>query len=153
MLYLVRHADALDAEYDEIRPLSPHGRAQIAALAKFLGRTSAFVPDEIWHSPLVRARDTAHLLVQHLRLKTPLTEIPDLRPEDDPAATVRRLKKANRPLAIVGHEPHLSALATLLVVGRSDLPSFVVKKCSVLALEPAGNHWMVRWFVSPDVIV
>lgn len=152
MLYLVRHADALDAEIDELRPLSPHGCAQIATLAKFLGRSSAFAPEEIWHSPLVRARETAQLLVQHLRLKTPLAQVPDLRPEDEPAITVRRLKKVRRPVAIVGHEPHLSALATLLVVGSSDLPSFVVKKCSVLALEPAGEHWMVRWFVSPDIV-
>lgn len=152
MLYLVRHADALDAERDEIRPLSPQGREQIAALSKFLGRSSSFAPEEIWHSPLVRARDTAQLLLQHLRRKTPLVEIPDLRPEDDPAATVRRLKQAHRPLAIVGHEPHLSALATLLVVGSSDLPSFVVKKCSVLALEPAGHHWMVHWFISPEIV-
>lgn len=152
MLYLVRHADALDAEQDELRPLSPKGCAQIAALAKFLARTAAFRPEEIWHSPLVRARETAHLLAQHLRLKTPLAEMPDLRPEDDPAATVRRLKKARRPVAVVGHEPHLSALASLLVRGTAEPPVFVMKKSAVLALEPAGEYWFVHWHVSPDVI-
>lgn len=152
MLYLVRHADALEAEHDELRPLSPRGGAQIAALAKFLARTGTFRPDELWHSPLVRARETAQLLRQHLALQAPLVLKPDLRPEDDPAATARRLHQLQHPIAIVGHEPHLSALASLLVRGAAEPPVFIMKKSAVLALEPAGSCWLVHWHVSPDVI-
>ena len=36
MLYLVRHAHALDADVDETRPLSDKGRRQIMALARFV---------------------------------------------------------------------------------------------------------------------
>ena len=152
MLYLVRHAHALDAEADEARPLSDRGRRQIVALARFLRGKGVFTPEEFWHSPLVRARDTALLLDRELQFGAPLHEMPDLRPEDDPRATMRRLKKARRPLAIVGHEPHLSALASLLVAGETEPPAFVFKKCAVVALEPNGDKWMVRWHLTPELL-
>jgi phosphohistidine phosphatase len=153
MLYLVRHAHAVEGEVDPARPLSDRGRKQVAVLAKFLGPSGAFRPDEMWHSPLVRSRETAQLLALHLNMvRLPLREMPDLRPEDDPAATARRLKLVRRPLAIVGHEPHLSALASLLVAGDMEPPAFVFKKSAVLMLEPNGEAWLVRWQISPELL-
>ena len=151
-VYLVRHAHAVDAEEDEARPLSRRGNDQVGALADFLKPTGAFQPAEIWHSSLVRSRQTAELLARRLRLSAPLRLMPDLEPEDDPRAIARRIKATSHSLAVVGHEPHLSALATLLVVGRLEFPVFVMKKCSVLALEGTGNHWSVRWHVSPELL-
>ncbi len=151
MLYLVRHAHALDAEVDLTRPLSERGRKQVATLARFLQPTGAFSPEEIWHSPLVRSHETAQLLALRLKLLAPRREMPDLRPEDDPAATLRRLKVVRRPLAIVGHEPHLSALASLLVTGKTEPLAFVFKKAAVLTLEPTGEAWLVRWLISPEL--
>jgi phosphohistidine phosphatase len=64
----------------------------------------------------------------------------------------RRIKAIPRPIAVVGHEPHLSALATLLVVGRAEPPSFLMKKCAALALDGGGDFWSVRWHVSPELL-
>ncbi|HUR57242.1 MAG TPA: histidine phosphatase family protein [Opitutaceae bacterium] len=152
MLYLVRHAHAIDGEVDPARPLSERGQKQVAALARFLGPSGAFRPEEMWHSPLVRSRETAHSLALLLKMPLPLREMPDLRPEDDPAATMRRLRLVRRPLAIVGHEPHLSALASLLVTGETEPPAFVFKKCTALMLEPNGDAWLVRWQISPELL-
>ena len=151
-VYLIRHAHAVDAAENPERPLSTRGCDQVFALAAFLKRSGLFQPAEFWHSPLVRSRETAQLLGKRLRLSIPFRLMPDLEPEDDPRAAARRIKAAKQPVAIVGHEPHLSALATLLVVGKMDLPVFVMKKCSALALEGVGPHWSVRWHVSPDLI-
>lgn len=151
-LYLIRHAHAIDAEVDELRPLSPRGQVQILAMAGFLQRLGSFQPAEIWHSSLVRSRETAELLVHRAKLAAPLTLMPDLEPEADPRAVARRIKAFPKALAIVGHEPHLSALASLLLTGRAEPPLFVMKKCAVLALEGAALHWAVRWHVSPDLI-
>ena len=153
-VYVIRHAHAIDSEDDSRRPLSPRGEQQVRALADFLRRSGAFQPEEIWHSSLVRSRQTAELLVHRLKLAAPLTLMPDLQPEDDPRAVVRRIHATKHvgAIAIVGHEPHLSALASLLVVGRAEPPSFVMKKCAALALEGAASHWQVRWHVSPEVI-
>jgi phosphohistidine phosphatase len=152
-LFLIRHAHAVGADENPARPLSARGREQVSSLAGFLKRSGLFQPAEFWHSSLDRSRETAELLARRLRLTTPLRLVPDLEPESDPRDGVRRINAATGALAIVGHEPHLSALATLLVVGKIDPPAFVMKKCSALALEGLGGCWSVRWHVSPDLIV
>lgn len=151
-LYLIRHAHAVDADEDPERPLSRRGAEQVARLADFLRRSDLFQPAEFWHTPLARSRETTLLLARRLRLEVPHTLMPDLEPEDDPRAAARRIKAVAHSLAIVGHEPHLSSLATLLVVGKMEFPVFVMKKCSALALEGEGAHWSVRWHLSPDLI-
>jgi phosphohistidine phosphatase len=151
-LYLIRHAHAVDADEDPERPLSKRGVEQVAGLANFLSRSALFQPSEFWHTSLSRSRQTTQLLSRQLRLQAPHVMMPDLEPEDDPRAAARRIKAVTHSIAIVGHEPHLSSLATLLVVGKLEFPVFVMKKCSALALEGEGMHWSVRWHVSPDLI-
>lgn len=152
LLYLIRHADAVDMASDAARPLSKKGRNQVAELARVLGRAGAFNPGEIWHSPLVRARETAELLAHELKLKPAFSEHRELVPEADPAVIVRKLAKAGGAVAIVGHEPHLSSVATLLVTGTTEPVVFVMRKCAILCLECAGRHCVVRWHLSPDVV-
>jgi phosphohistidine phosphatase len=124
----------------------------VRALGRFLRSSGAFLPEEIWHSPLVRSHETAALLARQLRLDVPLLLQPGLEPEDKPEMVARRLRSATRSVAIVGHEPHLSALASLLVRGRAAPPAFVIKKCTALTLEGTGRFWMVRWQVSPELL-
>lgn len=151
-IYLIRHAEATDTVPDFARPLSAHGREQVAALARFLGRSKAFSPAEVWHSPLVRARETAQGIVRELALVTPLREVPGLTPEDSPHIIAGKLRELTEPVALVGHEPHLSALASLLVT-RTMLPNaFAMKKGATLALERGGSSWVVRWHVEPGLL-
>lgn len=151
-LYLIRHAHALDAANDAERPLSARGRAQVKRLARFLRTSGEFAPAEIWHSPLVRAVETAEGLARHLSIATPCRAVTGLAPGDEPRVVARRLARAPEALAIVGHEPHLSALASLLVGGQSSPPIFKVKKGSVLALERAKARWVVQWQVSAELL-
>ena len=104
------------------------------------------------NGPLARSRETAELLVKHLRLKVPLMLVPGLEPDDDAAAMAARLKACAHPLAIVGHEPQLGALATLLITGRMEPVKFTMKKCAALALEGIGQNWSVRWHISPELL-
>ena len=151
-LYLIRHAHAVDAVEDPERPLSGRGRKQVRALAEFLRQSGALRPGEIWHSSLVRSRETAQELARRLDLEAPLVLAPGLEPDDEPAVIARQLKTIRHPLAIVGHEPHLGALASLLIAGPEGRAMFAVKKCSVLALEGGGTRWQVRWFISPELL-
>jgi phosphohistidine phosphatase len=151
-LYLIRHAHAIDGPNDAERPLSPKGREQIKHVAGFLRERGQFSPVEFWHSPLIRAVETAELFAQHLHTKVPRREVAGLTPEDEPHTVVRQLAAAPESLAIVGHEPHLSALASLLVTGRASPPVFQMKKCSVLALEGAPPHWIVCWQISASLL-
>ncbi len=151
-LYLIRHAHALDGLDDQARPLSAKGRQQVKRLAKFLRASGACAPAEIWHSPLVRAAQTAELLARGLKREFPRREVAGLAPHDDPREIAARLARTKKSVALVGHEPHLSALASLLVVGEAKPPRFVLKKCAALALDPAGRRWRVRWQVSPELL-
>src|SRR5437763_11070387 len=107
----------------------------------------------MWHSPLVRARETAALLADAAKSRAALLETSGLRPEDDPEEVVARLERVSRPsLVLVGHEPYMSALASRLVTGAAQPPRFAFQKCALLALEGAGRHWAVQWFLTPDVV-
>jgi len=151
-LYLIRHAHALDGDDDAARPLSAKGRKQIKAMVRHLRRSGRLHATEFWHSPLVRARDTAALLGQGLNPKAKLVEVSGIEPYANPANMAQTLRKLRRPVVVVGHEPHLSELATLLLVGRAVAPVLVLKKCAVVALESKDGHWALRWQVSPKEI-
>ncbi|HSY54293.1 MAG TPA: histidine phosphatase family protein [Opitutaceae bacterium] len=161
-LYLIRHAHAIAADDDALRPLSKRGREDCTRLAAFFQGNGALCPAQLWHSPLARALETARLFAGVLKLDHALVETPGLLPEDNPAEIADRIEQLDTidSLALVGHEPHLSALATLLVRGKPQPAAFDLKKCSVLALAPTeGLHkktgrprWQVLWHVDPSLL-
>ena len=148
-LYLIRHAHALDGDDDARRPLSAKGRKQVRALGRFLRDARAFEAAEIWHSPLRRSGETAALLAKRLKSKVRLVEVSGLRPADAADSLLGKLNGLRHPVAVVGHEPHLSALASLLVADTAAPPRFVLKKCAALRLDHVDGVWAVRWHVSP----
>jgi phosphohistidine phosphatase len=154
-LYIIRHADAVDADEDELRPLSVRGREEIQRLARFLKGNRSLEVGEIWHSPLVRARQTARLLAAGLGWRAPMSEVAELQPESDPGDVLGKLKKTEQSVAIFGHEPHLSALASLLLTGDRR-PVVALRKGAVLALERrAGGEpgcWVLCWHISPELL-
>jgi phosphohistidine phosphatase len=152
IVYLIRHAHALDGDDDAARPLSAKGRKQIRRMAALLKRAGLIETREFWHSPLVRARDTAALLAGEIRIKAKLVEVANIEPFAPPQKMAARLRKVRQSVVVVGHEPHLSALATLLLGGDAAQPRVVMKKCAVLALERTGRNWAVRWLISPETI-
>lgn len=63
-IYLVRHGEHQHAEHGlEDGPLSPRGVRQAALLAD---RLSGVPLDAVWHSPLVRATETAKILAERM---------------------------------------------------------------------------------------
>jgi phosphohistidine phosphatase len=151
-IYLIRHAHAVDATEDSKRPLSKKGHKQIKRLAKFLRGNQALATGEFWHSPLARSRETAELLTAQIGAPAKLLEVVGLEGTDDPAKIAGCLKARKTPVAIVGHEPHLTALASLLVVGATEPPRFVLKKSAAIALERSEGGWAVRWQISPELL-
>jgi phosphohistidine phosphatase len=151
-LFLIRHAHAVAATEDSERPLSSRGRKQIRRLARFLKQTDMLSVSEIWHSPLVRSRETAKLIIEKLAMKARLKQADGIEGDDAPGIIANRVKTRRADTAIVGHEPHLSALASLLITGAAEPPQFVLKKSAVVAFELSEDSWAVRWHVSPEII-
>ncbi len=151
-LYLVRHAHALSDAEDPTRPLSPKGREAALAVARWLRRHAAPDVVEVWHSPLVRARETAELFAEGLHLKAPLREAAGLLPEDSPAPMAAALCRHGDSVMIVGHEPFLSTLAGLLLGATGGGVEF--RKGAVLCLERTlrGAPWTLVWHVNPALV-
>jgi phosphohistidine phosphatase len=151
--YLIRHADAVDLTPDEARPLSGKGRSQVAALGVWLRGNGALAPDEIWHSTLLRAQETAKLLAAAVTFSGPVREMAGLEPEADPAVMARALAGSKRSIAVVGHEPHLGVLASILLVAQPARPVVQMRKCAALAIEGGGAYWQVSWHLVPELFV
>jgi phosphohistidine phosphatase len=148
MIYLMRHADAVSDEEDPLRPLSAKGRDQIARVCRNLAKGPGFAPAEVWHSPLARSRETAELLIGGLGLLSLLLLKPGLMPDNDPGPIAAALTAETRDIAVVGHEPHLGVLASLIVHGpRHRGIFFPFSKAGLLALSRNGERWESGWIV------
>jgi phosphohistidine phosphatase len=148
MIYLMRHADAVSDEVNPVRPLSQRGRDQVARVCAALRKNADFRPGEIMHSSLERSRETAELLAQGLKLIAPLVPTRGIEPDDDPGRIAAVLESSKGDVAIVGHEPHLGVLASLMVHGpeRSGV-FFPFPKAAMLALTRDGKRWRSEWLV------
>ena len=152
-IHLIRHAHAVEGKDDAARLLSKRGRKEIRIIGRFLRKRTGLGTREFWHSPLVRSRDTARLLGQELKIRAKLKQVNGLEHSDRPAVMARRLGKLRRPVAVVGHEPQLGALISLLVAGAAKPSLFILEKCSVTTLERTpGRRWSVCGQISPATI-
>ena len=145
-VFLVRHAEAVDetlALRDPHRHLTPHGRLQARALGSRL-RWYDCEPSHVWASPLVRAVQTAELLVAAFETEIPVEVIPDLAPAGatrDLVAMIRALP-AEATLVLVGHEPSLSAIGAVLVGG----PDFeALAKAQAARIDDCTVRWRFAW--------
>ncbi|MEX2152695.1 MAG: histidine phosphatase family protein [Gemmatimonadaceae bacterium] len=127
-LLIVRHADAGDqaefaktGEPDSLRPLSQKGRDQIQAALDGLKKLVPSV-DLIVTSPYTRAVQTAEIVHAAYGEEIPLEATATLEPEVPPAefGTWLRTQGEREVVAAVGHEPHLSTLATWLMTGTDE---------------------------------
>lgn len=122
-LLLVRHGQAESTAFggDAARMLTDDGKAGIAAVGRGLAALG-LRPDAIWHSPLLRAFETATLLAHALALgDEAVRREPLLEPGTSPERTARAIVDAGtRCLLCVSHLPLLPQLAGVLTGARLD---------------------------------
>jgi len=112
--------------------------------------------DEIWTSPLLRARQTSELLAGSSHFHGTVRTVASLSPGGDPVQVLRELQQADKEsVALVGHEPDMSELAGMLLTGRSA--SFAVfKKGGVACIEvdKPGQplRGVLRWHATPKIL-
>lgn len=117
-VFLIRHAAAVAETLelrDPMRHLTAEGRHQAASLGDRL-RWHDCIPTHVWTSPLVRAVQTAELVMAVLKVDVTIDVLPALAAGESPhvvQAAVKRLP-ADAAVILVGHEPGLSGVGALL---------------------------------------
>jgi phosphohistidine phosphatase len=140
-LYLLRHGDAGERSAvgytsDAARALTPKGTKRTRQLANAL-RQMGITFDVILASPLVRAHQTAEIVARSLRLEKKMRLVTQLAPDSTPADAVSLLAALSPKVdsvLVVGHEPNLSLLISLLCTGNMHL-HLTLKKGGLCRLE------------------
>lgn len=148
---LVQHAQALSNEEDPDRPLSPQGRETIQSIADYAARNLDLELGRIWHSGKTRALQTAEVLNSTLGTSIGVRSSEDLSPLDDPRAWAERLAEMSHDVMLVGHLPHLSRLASLLLCGDPDIEPIAVRNAGLICLE-RKEGWKLRWMLVPEIL-
>lgn len=140
ILYILRHGaaenEAPAGGDDGARRLTARGREKVRNAAAGM-RALGLKYDAILTSPLPRAAETAELVAAAYS-NGPAPEIfAALSTGVAPADSVAALKPYERHdhLMIVGHEPGLSGIASLLLTGSANSVSLGLKKSGIIALE------------------
>lgn len=156
-VYLVRHAIAEERgdqwPDDDLRPLTPEGIDRFTLGVQGL-LTLEKPPDQVFTSPLVRARQTAELLAQGANPSPPVTVMEELAPGHSPSSVLTQVRKRGdlSRVALVGHEPDLGYLAAYLL-GTSEAMPF--KKGGICRVDvdwsrrPKGT---LVWFLTPKAL-
>jgi phosphohistidine phosphatase len=145
--YLVRHGDALSAAENPQRPLSPGGRSRVKQTARLALERSIQV-SAIYHSGILRAKETAEILAEHISVAT-VAEFSGLLPEDDPSIMKAELDVANDSILLVGHLPFMSRLAGLLVNGDPERPVVEFSPAALVCFTRSAARWKMAWQVAP----
>jgi phosphohistidine phosphatase len=150
-VYIVRHGHAADAPNDSARPLSARGREEVTRIAHFAMRAQVNV-GQVWHSPKLRAKETAEVLARTAQFGVALTERDGLLPEDNPNIVLAELEVIYDNVCIVSHMPFVSYLASGLVLGSAN-PVLRFDTATMLCLErEALGAWRVVWHVNPGIV-
>lgn len=152
-LYLVQHGEAWSKEHDSERSLTDKGIETLDRVRHFLEDNRRIEVDTIYHSGKRRALQTADILAKSVAAENGLEQSEGLAPMDDPAIWEKKLKDMHRSVMLVGHLPHLSRLAGLLLTGDASREPVLFHNGGVVCLfRDADHQWMIDWVVIPEIL-
>ena len=155
-IYLLRHAIAVDrgsaAYVDDDRPLTEEGAEKMSKAAKGL---ASLIPDidVILTSPLIRAHDTANIAARALRAENKVQVCKELSSGSSVKNLMTYLSKFRslNSIMLVGHQPDLGFIASLLLGSDSSIIEF--KKGSLCCIEvstlPPRSKGTLIWHLQP----
>jgi len=146
-VYLVHHADALSAEQDPQRHISPKGRDQADRLGVRL-RALGVAPLRILHSDKQWTIDTAQRIAAKLGLEDRTAKAPYPISTDDPIGPfVAEIAAARGDIMMCGHVDYLLRAASRLVCGdeRRKVVEFKPGNGTAVCLEGQGEDWVITF--------
>lgn len=159
ILYIVRHAIAVQAApgtADEDRELTKEGIEKMKKAAAGL-RAAEAIPCVVLSSPLIRARQTAGILVEAFGGKPSLVVVSALAPSGNRSELYREIRKHDEAdsVMLVGHQPSLGEIAGEIAWGSSEFALDLKKggACAIeiekLAPKPRGS---LLWLAPPAIL-
>jgi phosphohistidine phosphatase len=151
-LFVIRHAIAVPGSMlltDVDRPLTPKGRKRFAEAVLGLQCLKVHF-DRLYHSPWLRAVETAELLAPVLDGKAVCSPALARAPSQDLLDAL-----VGARVALVGHEPWLGELVAWLTTGAPPHGSvFAFKRGGVAWLEgqPQPGQMVLQAFLPPKVL-
>ena len=149
----MRHGIAEDVSSsgeDRARALTNEGREKTRATARKLVEWKVAV-DVVVTSPFRRARETAVIISEALGCK--LVEEPALSSGEAPSKLFERVQKmaAFDSVLLVGHEPDLSRLISILISGGIQVHVTMKKGgvCKLFCTTVAPGHATLEWMLAP----
>lgn len=154
-LYILRHGIAVERgtpgyKKDSARPLTPEGEDKMRQIADAMrGMDLKF--DLILSSPFARAEQTANIVAGELDEEVTFSKY--LEPGGNALELIGEIndEKAHRVL-LVGHEPDLSSLISVLITGGSDA-TIELKKGGLCKLTTDklvfGQCATLNWLLTP----
>jgi len=151
-LYLVQHGEAKKEEEDPSSSLSDKGVEDLKKVASYISGLDLTV-EEVLHSGKLRARQTAEILADYLKVTKGVSETVGLAPLDDPGLWAEKLKTKENSLMFVGHLPNLGWLSSLLLCGDKEKNIIAFKMGGIVCLrrDDAGK-WSLQWMITPKIL-
>ncbi len=157
---LFRHGLAVErtewSGRDADRPLTDKGRTRTRQAASGLMRLD-LAPLHLLSSPFVRAHDTAKLLHEAFRLKGEIRLCDELLPGAAPDKLFPLLESfpADACVICVGHEPHLSETAGVMLFGE-PAACLSLKKAGACLIHfdgiPKPGRGHLQWWLGPGLL-
>lgn len=154
-LYFLRHADAQPGADDAARELTPKGERQCAQLGEFL-RDNGTVFDAAYTSPLVRAQQTARLVLEQSNRGHGISIeiVKELSNEcgfEEFFKWLSKIPDANKVL-LTGHAPTMGARACAML-GIADAEAMEMPKASLICVETDNRIFgALKYFVTPKAL-
>ena len=159
-LYILRHAiaverDPLGMEDDSKRELTSKGAAKMRRIATgMLAMGLQF--DLILSSPYLRTRQTADIVADVFDVRERLRFTENLTPGTGAEKVIEEVlkhykKKEN--ILLVGHEPMLSTMISILISGEPTLPITMKKAglcCLTIPVLSYGRCAVLEWLLQPS---
>lgn len=147
-VYLIRHAQPIPENMGHGRPLSDQGREEIKRFAEFAKAHLHIRVPSIFHSPKLRAIQTAEILAEYLNPAEGLIQMDGLKPMDDPRIWAARLADADDNVMLVSHLPFLNRLAGELLTRDRErrIVDFPTSGAACLSRQ-LRDDWLLKWFI------
>ena len=151
-LYLVQHAIAKSKEDDPDRPISDEGFQEMNEFITFVKENVNIKISSIFHSGKTRAHQTAETISRKIAPSVLVKTVEGMNPMDDVQLISDRLKSMTTDTMLVGHLPHLSKLASLLLTGDATKEIVRFSNSGIVCLNNDFGEWVVVWTLVPEIL-